>query len=91
MPANIEPEEKRKLYRLIYSYIVRRALSGLTAKNLNRVFQSLSQVFIEKGPSVDSLEEYFAQRTGDSTRFPGDQEFRQGILSKPHRGIALKV
>lgn len=86
--ANIEPEEKRKLYRLIYSYIVRRALSGLTAKNLNRVFQSLSQVFIEKGPSVEAFEGYFAQRTGDSTRFPGDQEFRQGILSKPAYTLA---
>lgn len=86
--ANIETEEKRNLYRLIYSYIVRRALSGLTAKNLNRVFQSLSQVFIEKGPSVEAFEGYFAQRTGDSTRFPGDQEFRQGILSKPAYSLA---
>lgn len=86
--ANIESEEKRQLYRLIYSYIVRRALSGLTAKNLNRVFQSLSQVFIEKGPSVEAFEGYFAQRTGDSTRFPGDQEFRQGILSKPAYTLA---
>ena len=80
--SEIEAEEKRKLYRLIYSYIVRRALSGLTAKNLNRVFQSLSQVFIEYGPSVEALEGYFAQRNGDSTRFPGDREFRQGILAK---------
>lgn len=86
--ANIETEEKRNLYRLIYSYIVRRALSGLTAKNLNRVFQSLSQVFMEKGPSVEAFEGYFAQRTGDSTRFPGDQEFRQGILSKPAYSLA---
>ncbi|WP_208863754.1 DUF262 domain-containing protein, partial [Paracoccus marcusii] len=86
--ANIEPEEKRKLYRLIYSYIVRRALSGLTAKNLNRVFQSLSQVFRENGPSVEAFEGYFAQRIGDSTRFPGDQEFRQGILLKPAYTLA---
>lgn len=86
--ASIEANEKRKLYRLIYSYIVRRALSGLTAKNLNRVFQSLSQIFIDKGPSVGALEGYFAQRTGDSTRFPGDREFRQGILSKPAYTLA---
>lgn len=81
--ASIEAEEKRQLYRLIYSYIVRRALSGLTAKNLNRVFQSLSQVFLEQGPSIKAFEGYFLQRTGDSTRFPGDKEFRQGILLKP--------
>ena len=86
--ASIEAVEKCKLYRLIYSYIVRRALSGLTAKNLNRVFQSLSQVFIEKGASIAAMEGYFAQRTGDSTRFPGNDEFYQGILSKPAYTLA---
>lgn len=86
--ADIEAAEKRALYRLIYSYIVRRSLSGLTAKNLNKIFQSLSQIFIEKSPSVAALRGYFAQRTGDSTRFPGDQEFRQGILSKPAYTLA---
>lgn len=86
--ADIEADEKRKLYRLIYSYIVRRALTGLTAKNLNRVFQSLSQVFIEKGPSVEALEGYFRLRPGDSTRFPDDQEFRQGILAQPAYSLA---
>jgi hypothetical protein len=81
--SGVDVEEKRGLYCLIYSYIVRRALSGLTSKNLNHVFQSLSQVFIDKGPSIDALVGYFKKRTGDSTRFPGDDEFRQGILSKP--------
>lgn len=86
--ADIDAEEKHKLYRLIYSYIVRRALSGLTAKNLNRVFQSLSREFIEKGPSVKTLKDYFARRIGDSTRFPGDREFREGILFKPAYTLA---
>lgn len=81
--SDADAENKRTLYRLIYSYIVRRALSGLTSKNLNHVFQSLSQVFVEEGPSVGALERYFTKRSGDSTRFPGDDEFRQGILSKP--------
>lgn len=86
--ASIGADEKRTLYRLVYSYIVRRALSGLTAKNLNRVFQSLSQAFIENRPSVEALEGFFAQRTGNSTRFPSDREFVQGILSKPAYTLA---
>ncbi len=86
--SDIDTEEKRSLYRLIYSYIVRRTLSGLTAKNLNHVFQRLSQVFIDEGPSVDALESYFAERTGASTRFPGDKEFQNGILSKPAFSLA---
>jgi hypothetical protein len=80
--SKIADAEKRTLYRLIYSYVVRRALSGLTAKNLNRVFQSLSQVFVEKGASVGALQEFFAKRPGDSTRFPDEKEFRDGLLTK---------
>ncbi|MDE2772691.1 MAG: DUF262 domain-containing protein [Gemmatimonadota bacterium] len=86
--SRIDKNEMRILYRLIYSYIVRRALSGLTAKNLNRVFHSISQAFLEEGPSKDTLENYFADRVGDSTRFPGDHEFRQGIVSKPAYTLA---
>lgn len=86
--ASIDADEKHALYRLIYSYIVRRALSGLTAKNFNSVFQGLSQVFIGKGPSVETLEHYFSLLTGDSTRFPGNREFRQGILHKPAYSLA---
>lgn len=86
--SDIEQDEKRALYRLIYSYIVRRALSGLTNKNLNHVFQSLAQVFVKTRPSVETFKRYFAERTGDSTRFPGNNEFRQGILYKPAYSLA---
>lgn len=80
--SRIADAEKRTLYNLIYSYVVRRALSGLTAKNLNRVFQSLSLVFVEKGVSASALQEFFAKRPGNSTRFPDENEFREGLLSK---------
>lgn len=81
--SEISADEKRMLYRLIYSYIVRRALSGLTAKNLNRVFQSLSQDFLTTGLSVSTFSQFFEERMGDSTRFPKDREFRQGLMTKP--------
>jgi uncharacterized protein with ParB-like and HNH nuclease domain len=86
--SGLDADEKRQLYRLLYSYIVRRALSGLTAKNLNNVFRALSLLFLEEGPSVSALERYFAERTGSSSRFPGDQEFRQGILAQPAYTLA---
>ena len=80
---SVSSDEREQIGRLIYSYIVRRTLSGLTSKNLNKVFQSLAQSFIENSPSVSSVKDYFAARTGDSTRFPRDQEFRRGILAQP--------
>ena len=86
--SDICADEKRVLNRLIYSYIVRRALSGLTAKNLNYVFQGLSQIFLKEGPNIDALEAYFAIRSGDSNKFPEDQEFRQSILCQPAYKLA---
>lgn len=86
--SELDSDEKCELYRLLYSYIVRRALSGLTAKNLNKVFQSISSQFIEKGPSIDTFTAYFAKSTGDSTRFPNNAEFRQGLLSEPTYRLA---
>ncbi|MCP4304284.1 MAG: DUF262 domain-containing protein [bacterium] len=79
----VSEAERRNIAKLIYSYIVRRALCGLTAKNLNRVFQAISQKFVAAGPSVAAMVEFFKERTGDSTRFPSDEEFRQRILSEP--------
>ncbi|MYD45464.1 MAG: DUF262 domain-containing protein [Gammaproteobacteria bacterium] len=81
--GDIPDDYKRDLYGLIYSYIVRRALSGLTAKNLNKVFQGMSQIFLKEGPCVETMQRYFKERTGDSMRFPSDGEFREGILSQP--------
>ena len=80
--------EKRKLYTLVYSYIVRRALAGLTAKNLNNLFQGISQAFLRDGPSLRVFKDFFSDRKGDSTRFPNDNEFRQGIFSKPAYTLA---
>ena len=89
--SDVDDDEKRKLYRLLYSYIVRRTLSALTAKNLNRVFQTLSHIFMNRGPSLDTFTAYFSERAGDSTRFPDDKEFRQGILSTPAYSVALSA
>ena len=80
---DVQSGERLSVCKLIYSYLVRRALCGLTAKNLNQVFQGISQKFLLSGTSLASLREFFFERTGDSTRFPSNRELQQGILSKP--------
>jgi len=84
----VEPDEREAIAKLIYSYIVRRSLSGLTSKNLNRVFQAIAQIFSRELPSVTLLRSYFSERTGNSTRFPDNREFRRGILEKPAYQLA---
>lgn len=68
--------------RLLYSYIVRRALCDLTTKNLNNVFQGLAARFHEKGATLETFRSFFEGRDGASIRFPGDRELQSGILSK---------
>lgn len=76
-------EVKGRLYDLIYSYLVRRAVCGLTSKHLNKVFVRLVSVLIKDGVSVESLSAGLNEYKGDATRFPSDAELREAIRTKP--------
>lgn len=76
-------EEKLELYRLIYAYLVRRALCGLTPKNLNKTFARLTRELINNGVSVEGFCAAFAGQRGDAVRFPDDAELRSAIRTKP--------
>ncbi len=69
------------ILQLLYSYLVRRSLCGLTTKNLNNVFQGLAARFQREGATLAAFNDYFAGRTGDSIRFPDDAELRAGVLT----------
>jgi hypothetical protein len=79
---------RAEIAKLLYSYIVRRALCGLTTKNLNNVFQGIAAKFCQNGVSTSALKEFFHSKGGDSIRFPDDAELKAGILSKDAYSIA---
>ncbi len=82
--AGLEDEEARAIYRLLYSYVVRRAICGLTAKNLNGVFQRISSRFLrDSGPSLPSFIYSFAEQTGPAVRFPTDDDLRFAMVNNP--------
>lgn len=81
--SGLTQDEQNSVATLLYSYLVRRAVSGLTGKNLNKLFNAIAQHFHEKGPSYDNLVAFFLTRSGESSRFPSNKEFHQAILSKP--------
>jgi len=77
--SQLEPYEKLEIYELLYSYVARRVICGLTTKNLNRTFQGLSYQF--KGEvSIQKFKEYFSGKTGDSTKFPDNEELKRGFM-----------
>lgn len=88
LKPGVSADDRKLLCRLIYSYLVRRALCGLPAKNLNKVFQSIAQVFATGPATPMALKEFFAARPGTSSKFPSDAEFTLGILSQPAYTLA---
>ncbi|WP_395612133.1 DUF262 domain-containing protein, partial [Allosphingosinicella sp.] len=81
--ADMDDAEKRAIYRLIYSYIVRRAICGLSAKNLNKNFTRIVSIFNERGASLESFRASFAGQSGPTVRFPDDAELLEAIEVQP--------
>lgn len=75
-------EEKEHVYKLIGSYVVRRALCGLTAKAYNNVFVRVAGQLRSKGVSRAEFADAFAESTGETVRFPTDAEFQSAIRTR---------
>jgi hypothetical protein len=74
-------EDKNQCCELVASYIIRRALCGLTPKNYNKVFARLAGVLSSKGVSAANLSHELAILDGDTVRFPTDTDLRVAIES----------
>lgn len=83
--TEIAPDEvKDRLYLLVSSYIIRRALCGLPPKAYNRIFVDLAATLKQRGLSEDIFHFYFSSRaTAETVRFPSDDELRVSIASRP--------
>jgi hypothetical protein len=75
-----EAAERRQMYEMIYSYIVRRAICLLGAKNLNNVFQKVVGSFLKGGATLRTLADALLEQGGTAGRFPTDTEFRGAVL-----------
>jgi uncharacterized protein DUF262/uncharacterized protein DUF1524 len=87
-PDSVDSTTRAAITKLLYSYIVRRALCGLTTKNLNNVFHGISGKFRQDGVSVTTFKAFFAGKDGDSVRFPDNVELKAGILTKDAYAIS---
>ncbi len=78
-----DASERDKLFELIYSYIVRRALCDLPGRNYINIFHKLAEYFFKNSPSVENFISFFNERSHVFARFPSDDEFRVGIENNP--------
>ena len=81
--ATSDEQAREAVYRLIESYIVRRAICGLTPKNYNTIFLRLATIARESGGSLEALRIAFAEYSGPSNLFPSDQDLREAFTMRP--------
>jgi hypothetical protein len=76
-------ETKMLLYDLIGSFIIRRALCGLTAKNYNVAFIDLTASMRLDGVSVESFSAVAQLRkNSEASKFPTDSDVREAIINR---------
>lgn len=80
--ATSDEQVREAVYRLIESYVVRRAICGLTPKNYNTIFLRLATIARESWGSIEALRAAFAEYSGPSNLFPSDQDLRQAFATR---------
>jgi len=85
----MDEEEKKACLSILLSFIVRRAICGLTTKNYNKFFLSVLRHLETKGFSQVNLAAFLTAQTSESARMPKDVEFEQSWISAPMYGRRL--
>jgi uncharacterized protein with ParB-like and HNH nuclease domain len=76
LDGDIQDSEWKEISAILESYLLRRAVCGLTTKNYNRVFLSLTKTLRKDGASAARIYQALSENKGDSTEWPRDEAFR---------------
>lgn len=82
LESELSQEEWIKTSRALQSYLLRRAMCGLTTKNYNRVFLQLTRSLRERGASAAGIIEHLSAMSGDSTGWPDDETLKVSWLTR---------
>jgi hypothetical protein len=75
LEANLDETQWSRISSVIESYILRRAVCGLTNKNYNRVFLGVTKHLRDNGVSAEALERALSAYSGESAEWPNDRAF----------------
>lgn len=79
--AKLPDGDQAKMYDDVTSYLVRRAVCGLTTKNYNKVFLQIVKRVLAGDVTPEGLRNALAALEGDASRWPRDDEFRNSWLT----------
>jgi uncharacterized protein with ParB-like and HNH nuclease domain len=77
----ISDESKDEMFNILVSYVVRRAICGLTAKNYNNVFITILRNLSKSGVSPEALKTVLSSLKGEASRWPKDEEFKKTCIT----------
>ncbi len=83
-------EVKDRLYLLTASYVIRRALCGLTPKSYNRTFVELALWLKTTEISEECFRAFFRDHSAETYRFPSDDDLRAAVTGRPAYGWIQK-
>ncbi|ECY1738670.1 DUF262 domain-containing protein [Salmonella enterica] len=92
--ASIPDTEKAAMYNDLVSFVVRRAVCGLTPKNYNNVFMNVLRHLAKTSISSAELRSTLNSLNGEAARWPTDSEFLNACITArlyPGRLDAQKI
>ncbi len=80
---DLDLDEKASCLNFLMSFVVRRAVCGLTTKNYNKFFLTVIGYLDRHGWAVDNFVDYLLAQRSDINKFPGDDEFQARWIENP--------
>jgi hypothetical protein len=82
MEQNLGDAAWIEIAKALESYLVRRAVCGMTTKNYNRVFLTLTRQVQGQGAPAETVSKYLSELKGESTEWPSDHAFRSAWTTR---------
>ena len=81
--SNLPADIQEKIFDDLVSYVVRRAICGLSNKSYNKVFLQLLKRIREGNLTRERVHSALSSLKGDTSRWPTDREFMSAWLNEP--------
>lgn len=81
LDIGLSESDWQRVGRTLESYLLRRAVCGLTTKNYNRTFLSLTRALRSGDTLVTAIDEHLSALDGESTEWPSNSAFLNALGS----------
>jgi len=82
LDVQIDKEHWKMISVILESYLLRRAVCGLTTKNYNRIFLTLTRNLRRDGITQENLAKQLSEQSGESAEWPSDGAFNEAWTTR---------